>query len=49
MFVPGKFVQPSIMFAGKVNLPEVLLSWVGSWPYMQSLDSAGKAHQGQTR
>jgi hypothetical protein len=33
----------------RVEFPNIALhSWVGSWPYLQRLDDAGKACQGQT-
>ncbi len=46
MFVPGKPLQPSLIFVGKVF--QVLHSRVGPWPYPQTLDLTGEACQGQT-
>ncbi len=49
MFNPGKYFQPSLMFAGKAgSLFQVLDSRVGPWPYPLTLDYAGKACRGQT-
>jgi hypothetical protein len=36
------------MFASKVGTFQVLLSSVSYWPYLQTLDLAGKAFQEQT-
>ncbi len=52
-FVPGKPFQPSLMFVDKSRslpssaAPERCFSRVGSKPYSQTLDFAGKACQGK--
>jgi hypothetical protein len=43
LFVPGRSLQPSLMFAGKDEAypneaPHVLQSRVGTWPHPQTLD-----------
>ncbi len=45
MFVPGKTLQPSLMFEGKVRAYpsdtfQLLHYRVGSWPHPQTLDEA---------
>ncbi len=44
MFVPGKRLQPSLVFEGKA-MKGASLGWATA--YMQTLDSAGNACQGQ--
>jgi len=54
VFVPGKHFQPILMFVGKagayliVEQLKCTFTWVGSWPFLQTLDKDGKACQGQT-
>jgi hypothetical protein len=49
-FSLASLIQPSLISVSKavVYLSEALHSRVGSWPYPQTLDWAGKASQGQT-
>jgi len=49
VFVPGKPLQPSLMFAGKIRayLSEAPFR-VGPQPHPQTLDLAGKACQEET-
>jgi len=49
MFVTGKHFKLSLMFANEAlaYLREAPLR-VASWPYLQTLDKARKAYQGQT-
>ncbi len=49
VFFPDKFLQPSVIIVGKAraNLSEALFGCF-SQPYLQTLDLAGEAYQGQT-
>ncbi len=54
MFVPGNRFLPNLMVASKAaaypseNTFQVFQSEVGSWPYPQTLDWAGKVCQGKS-